>query len=554
MPALLEVQGLTVEYRPRLHPPLTAVDDVSFTLADGEFVGLIGESGSGKTTLGTAVLQLLKPPAHVTGGAIRFDGKDLTELTPEGLREVRWRDLSTVFQSSMNSLNPVVRIQTIFTDVMRAHTDWPQAKIRNRSVELLEMVQIDPRFLDAYPHELSGGMRQRVNLALALALEPRLVLLDEPTTGLDVLVQRRILDNIRDLQRQQGFAVLFVSHDLGTVLETSDRIMIMYDGKIVETATTVELLAGPKHPYAQELLGSYLETFNETQHDPPPAEQRKTIIEVIGVRRQYSRRQGLRSTPVIAVDDVSFSLAAGEVTALVGQSGSGKSTLAKLITGIEKPSGGSVRFHGEHEVTEVARLRGAGMREFRRAVQYVFQDPYAALNPARTVGYYLTRPIRNFGGADRTRLRGAAVTERALELLQAVGLTPPERYLGRFPFELSGGQRQRVVIARALASNPKLLIADEPIASLDVSIRAEILELLNSLVDTHGVGILYITHDLLSAKMLSDHALVLNEGRLVESGPAADVINNPKDPYTRKLLDAIPQPSHRKDVSASLGS
>lgn len=544
--SLLEVKNLTVRYEPKLNPALTAVDDVSFSIAEGEFVGLIGESGSGKSTLATALLQLLKPPARVAEGQIVFEGRDLQGLSEADLRAIRWRDLSTVFQSSMNALNPVKRIQATFDDVMHAHTTWSRDRIKQRSVQVMEMVQIDPKFLRSYPHELSGGMRQRVNLALALTLEPKLVLLDEPTTGLDVLVQRTILDNIRDLQASQGFAVIFVSHDLGTVLETSDRIMIMYEGRLVEDSTPQRLLDGPDHPYSRQLLDSYLETFEVPDH---PGELKgedassAAVITVEDVHKVYTRRHGLGTEKIDAVDGVGFTLRPGEVTALVGASGSGKSTLAKLITGAEKPTAGSITVHDGDRRLEVSKLRGKDLQRFRQRVQYVFQDPYAALNPARTVGYYLSRPVRNFD-----RLRGQAVEDRVLELLEMVGLTPGRRFLHRFPYELSGGQRQRVVIARALASRPELIVADEPIASLDVSIRAEILDLLDDLVTSQGVGILYITHDLLSAKRLADRALVLSQGRVVESGDAVQVINHPKDDYTRRLLEAIPQPDHRREA------
>ncbi len=621
--ALLEVRDLTVRYEPRLHSGLTAVDHVSFDLEEGEFVGLIGESGCGKSTLGVALLRLLQTPAKVTGGSVRFDGTDILSLSEDELREHRWSDIATVFQSSMNSLNPVARISSSFADVLHAHTDLDDKGVASRSAELLEMVSIDPSFLRNYPHELSGGMKQRINLALALALKPRFVLLDEPTTGLDVVVQRTILDNIRELQRQQKFTVLFISHDMGTVLESSDRIMVMYAGRMVEIGSSRALLEQPQHPYTKALLGSYGDPRAETvsityipgrppdlrQRPPgcafaprcpeavasctvidPPLERVErsdvaclvaqaqhgvrelpedvgepvdgfagpafvkditdpgvrrgdVIVEVDGVSKTFTRRQKLKTHTVQAVDDVSFRLREGEVTALVGQSGSGKSTLAKMITGVEKPTSGSVRFfppghqRRDGQGQEVHRIRGKQLEEFRRSVQYVFQDPYAALNPAHTIGMTLGRPVHNFEG-----LRGKQLTERSVELLEKVGLSPGSRFLGRFPYELSGGQRQRVVIAKALASRPRLIIADEPISSLDVSIRAEILELLNSLVVDEKVGILYITHDLLSARMLADEALVLNQGKLVESGPAAQVILHPKDEYTRTLLAAIPDP------------
>ncbi|GAA2009776.1 ABC transporter ATP-binding protein [Nakamurella flavida] len=621
---LLQVRDLTVRYEPRMHSGLTAVDHVSFDLHEGEFVGLIGESGCGKSTLGVALLRLRQSPAKITSGQVLFDGTDILALSEDELRTHRWSDIATVFQSSMNSLNPVTRIASSFADVLHAHTDLDDRAVAARSAELLEMVSIDPSFLQNYPHELSGGMKQRINLALALALRPRFVLLDEPTTGLDVVVQRTILDNIRELQREQKFTVLFISHDMGTVLESSDRIMVMYAGRMVEIGSSRALLEKPLHPYSKALLGSYGDPRAETVAityipgrppdlrqrppgcafaprcpeavascttlDPPlqrvervdvaclvaqaqhglrdlpedvgepiagfagpafvkeltdPAARRgSVIIEVDAVSKTFTRRQKMKTHTIQAVDDVSFTLREGEVTALVGQSGSGKSTLARMITGVERPSAGSVRFHppgdggrDQGAGQEVGRIRGKQLEAFRRSVQYVFQDPYAALNPAHTIGMTLGRPVHNFAG-----LRGKALTQRSVELLEKVGLSPGARFLGRFPYELSGGQRQRVVIAKALASGPRLIIADEPISSLDVSIRAEILELLNALVVDEHVGILYITHDLLSARMLADSALVLNHGKLVESGPAAQVILHPKDEYTRTLLAAIPDP------------
>ncbi len=655
---LLSVRDLTVRYEPKLQPAATAVDGVSFDLYPGEFVGLIGESGCGKSTLGLALLHLLQRPARVTDGSVAYtatDGTttDLVGADEESLRSLRWTEIATVFQSSMNSLNPVTRIGATFADVLHAHTDLDRRQIHERSAELLEMVSIEPKFLSSYPHELSGGMKQRVNLALALALRPRFVLLDEPTTGLDVVVQRTILDKVRALQAELGFTVLFVSHDMGTVLESSDRILVMYAGRIVEQGTSAALVRQPLHPYTKALLGSYGDPRAEQVRvtyipgrppslvrrppgcafadrcpevieacrtiDPPlvtvPAERdgragapaqvaclvaaaqhgrptrevpaseippqvsgfagpafvrhadadgadgrrspdsaprHRTLIEVEKLTKTFTRRRGLHKQTLVAVDDVSFALAAGRVTALVGQSGSGKSTIAKIITGAERPTDGRVLFHPrEGAPIAVDTLRGRDRHAFRRAVQYVFQDPYAALNPTTTIGETVSRPIRNFDPEAGGRSgRTGRVRDRVVELLEQVGLAPGGNYLGRFPYQLSGGQRQRVVIAKALATRPDLLVADEPISSLDVSIRAEILELLQSLVrgdgpGQGGVGILYITHDLLSARMLADDALVLRDGRVVESGPVDRVILHPTDPYTRTLLEAIPDPTRR---------
>ncbi len=608
---LLEVEGLCVDYAPRGRPVAHAVRDVSLHIDEGEFVGLLGESGCGKSTLGTALLRLTERPAAITAGTVRFDGRDITHLSERELRPVRWTELSTVFQSSMNSLNPVMTVEAQFRDVIETHTDLGGRAVTERAAELLEMVSIDRRFLRFYPHELSGGMKQRVSLALALALHPRLVVLDEPTTGLDVVVQRSIIENLRALQQEQGFAVLFISHDIGTVLEAADRVMVMYAGEIVEQQPAGGMLRDPAHPYAKGMLGSYADPRAETIEityvpgrppslvDPPtgcafaarcpeavdlchstspallplgagevachvaqqeradghattrgfagpaftrstdPAEalrataDRDVVLALDGVSKRYTRRRNRRTTHVDALRDVSFELRRGRVTALVGQSGSGKSTLARLVTGVERPDAGHIRCLDQNVET----LRGRRLRDFRRHVQMVFQDPFSALNPNRTLGYALSRPLRNYQG-----LGAADARARAVELLETVGLTPGERYLDLFPHELSGGQRQRVVVARALAPEPQVLIADEPISMLDVSIRAEVLELLDGLVRQRDIAVLYITHDLLSARMLADDVLVLNEGVLVESGDALSVIRNAQQDYTRLLVDAIPNP------------
>lgn len=634
---LVEVKNLTVRYEPKLHPALDAVRDVSFSIRPGEFVGLIGESGSGKSTLGTAILRLTERPGRISEGTILFDGMDITAMSQEQLRPYRWRDFSTVFQSSMNSLNPVVRIEDQFRDAIELHSSRRGAEVVARIKELFDLVLIDHRFISAYPHELSGGMKQRVNLALALANSPRFVLLDEPTTGLDVVVQRSILEGVRQLQAEQGFAVLFISHDIGTVMDLSDRILVMYAGQIVEEHDADDVLREPLHPYTKGLLGSYGDPRAETvrityvpgrppdlsqpllgcpfaprcpekidlctAQDPPleaipprarpdavtglrldkgaawqeprvachvahlqrtapdtpglpaptvrfagpafvksieetqEALQADVFLEVADVTKVFRTRQGLRTSEVVAVKDVSFALRRGMVTALVGQSGSGKSTLARLITGVDRPTSGTITFRSRTGPLDVGSLGGRGLRAYRRLVQMVFQDPYSSLNPSKTLEYILSRPLKNYRS-----MRGAELTAAIDELLERVALTPASRYRQRYGFQLSGGQRQRVVIARALAANPELIIADEPISSLDVSIRAEVLELLHRLVEDSDVGILYITHDLLSARMLADEVIVLNQGRVVEQGPAIDVIRNPQDEYTRLLLEAIPNP------------
>jgi len=512
----------------------------------------------------------------------------------------------------MNALNPVYRIEQQFSDVMDEKTDLNKGQIRDRIAELLQMVKIDPSFMRFYPHELSGGMRQRVNLALALALQPKFVLLDEPTTGLDVLVQKEIMANLKELQRKQGFAVILITHDLGTVLDVSDRVLVMYAGELVEDSPADSMLDHAIHPYTHGLMGSYADpaaedvaisyipgrppdltnppkacpyaprcpeaiqicwqvkpplvpmwdgraachvaemqwhnkqqrgarveaprlvdaAFSESTSHKALQREGEEVLRLVHICKTYHRRQGLKTAVMQAVDDVNFTLRAGHVTGLVGQSGSGKSTIARLLTGIEQPDSGEIWF-GQQRVD---RLNGGELKKYRKHVQYVFQDPFAALNPAHTVEYLLIRPLMNYMG-----MSAADARKGALELLERVGLSPPERFITKRQHQLSGGQRQRIVVARALAPEPEIIIADEPISSLDVSIRAEILQLLDKLVREQEIAMLYITHDLLSARLLSDEILVLNAGRVVEQGPAKQIIRQPKDEYTRLLLDAIPK-------------
>ena len=622
--ALLDVLDLSVTYTPRDSAAVRAVNGVSFSIEEGEFVGLLGESGCGKSTLGHAVLRLLEKPAAISGGSVVFDGRDITSVPEEELRSLRWVDLSTVFQSSMNSLNPVITIREQFADCFEAHPEavGDDLDVDRRAGDLLEMVSLSREVLRRYPHELSGGMKQRVALALALALRPKFVLLDEPTTGLDVVVQREILDRLAELRTELGFAVLFISHDLGTVVEMADRVMVMYGGELVEDQPADVMVHDHLHPYTAGLMGSYADPRDEhvavafipgrppdlsrphegclfeprcpvsvdgcrTDHpdllpagrgearcllveqavrDGVPvrkaaplerldavftadAKQRgaadaEPVLVVEGVSKTYRVRRGGKTSTTLAVQDASFVLRPGRVTALVGQSGSGKTTIARLVTGVERPTAGTITF-GEQSV---GRLGRRALRRYRSHVQLVFQDPFSALNPTRTVAYAISRPLRNHCGLDGTKARA-----RAAELLETVGLSPAEHYLDKLPHQLSGGQRQRVVIARSLASEPEVLVADEPISMLDVSIRAEIVALLDDLVRERGIAMLYITHDLLSARLLADDVMVLNKGVMVEQGPALEVIREARDPYTRRLLAAIPRPGSAKPGGARPG-
>ncbi|MGV8883045.1 MAG: ABC transporter ATP-binding protein [Rhodoglobus sp.] len=558
-PVVLDVADLNVDYNTG-DAATHAVRHVSFTLEEGEFVGLVGESGSGKSTLGFAIAGLSKPPAHVSNGRILLNGVDIASMSTEELREQRHGGVAMVLQSGMNALNPVRTIRNHFRDIFEAHGHVEKSRWNDRAAELVGKVELPKTVLDRYPGELSGGMRQRISIALALSLEPKLMVFDEPTTALDVLVQHAVMNTIIDLQQREKFTALLISHDLGIVLESAQRVMVMHEGEIVEDASAHDILNKPEDDYTKMLLSHYADPRADVVELPgfedralraqqgkaratgathPPTvshrERRtdqKTIV-VENLSKIYPPpRRGEKE--VVAVDDVSFTLEPGSSLALVGASGSGKSTIAKLITAVEKPTSGSVKF-GD---LDVGKLRRSQFRSLHSDVQMVFQDPYAALNPLHTVEYTLTRPVVNF-----TKLRGRDARRRVLELLDIVGLSPVEEFAAKLPHQLSGGQRQRVVIARALASDPQVIIADEPVSMLDVSLRAGVLALLEDLREQWGVSMLYITHDLLSARVVTDNIMVLNNGRVVERGNTADVLRNPKDEYTVRLLDAIPNPT-----------
>jgi len=559
---LLDVRDLSVVYESAGQTAVQAVDHVSFSLKKGEFVGLVGESGSGKSTLGYALTRLQKPPARTNGGSIVFAGKDIRDLDEEALRQQRQGGFAMVLQSGMNALNPVRTIRNHFIDIFKAHGHVPRERWDSRMRELVGKVKLPDSMLARYPGELSGGMRQRVSIALALSLEPQLMVFDEPTTALDVLVQHAVMDTIIELQRSEGFTAVLISHDLGIVLEATERVLVMHEGRIVEDGGSRDILRDPQDEYTQMLLSHYADPRAEVVSLPgfpdrslraESGEKRQeatTSHATVGTRERTAAKNpivvdGLVKTyapprrgeePVRAVRDVSFTLEPGQSLALVGQSGSGKSTIAKMLTGVEKPTSGTVRF-GD---LDVAKLGRRGLRDLRSEVQMVFQDPYAALNPLHTVEYTLTRPVVNYTG-----LRGKEARHRVLELLETVGLTPVEQFAQKLPHQLSGGQRQRVVIARALASDPQVIIADEPVSMLDVTLRAGVLALLEDLREQWGVSLLYITHDLLSARLITDDIMVLHDGAVVERGRTADVLQNPHDSYTIDLLDAVPNPRRR---------
>jgi ABC-type glutathione transport system ATPase component/ABC-type dipeptide/oligopeptide/nickel transport system permease subunit len=481
-----------------------AVDGVSFDLLPGEILGLAGESGSGKSTIGYALLRLLDESACRCSGQIRFAGEDVLGKDARRLRAYRWADVAMVFQGALDALNPVLTAGDQITDVLRARAGLDAAAADARARELIGFVGLEPHHLRAYPHQLSGGMRQRVVIAIALALSPKVLILDEPTTSLDVIVQRDILAHIQRLRRELGLTILFISHDLPLLLSIADRVGVMQHGRLLEVDTPAVLRAHASDPYTRRLLSAF-PSLEPPSRPPVSTDFRPALLEVSHLSRRYGS--------TLALDDVSFDVRAGEVLAVVGASGGGKSTLARLLSGLDRPDRGTVYVAGDDA----------------HRVQMVFQDPFASLNPARRVRHHLARPLRLHGGPQD-------LDPRIESLLASVGLPPA--IARRFPHELSGGQRQRVALARALAAGPRLLIADEPTSMLDASLRAELLALLRELADERGLGVVLVTHDLPSAASIADRVLVLRRGRVVEAGPIGPTLRAPSHAYTGELLDA----------------
>ncbi len=529
---VMQVEGLCVSVRTEAGVrPL--VDNLSFTLSRGETLAIAGESGSGKSITSLAIMRLLPPPAvRVTGGRVLLSGQELTALPESAMRSIRGDRIAMIFQEPMTSLNPVMTVGAQLTEAIRAHAQVSRAEARNRAVETLQAVRLSEpnRRMRQYPHELSGGMRQRVMIAMALALRPEVLIADEPTTALDVTVQREVLDLLRDLQRQMGTAVILITHDMGVVAEMADRVIIMRQGCQVETATTPEIFANPQAEYTRDLLAA-VPRMGQTALRPPVTTG--PIVRLADVVVRYPLRDGLfgRITQrVHAVEHVSFDILKSETFALVGESGCGKSTIAKALVGLV-PYTGQIEIGGQ----TLDGLDAPGLKAMRRKVQMVFQDPMAALNPRMRVGDLVTEPLAIHGIGDPDS-RNA----RAKDLIQRVGLEPD--HLDRYPHEFSGGQRQRICIARALALQPALIIADESVSALDVSVQARVLDLLRALQREFGVSFLFISHDMAVVDSVSDRVAVMYLGQIVEMGTRAQIFNNPAHPYTRRLIQAVPVP------------
>ncbi len=555
--SLLVIRGLSVSYQTRTGP-VPAVRGIDLDIRPGEIVALVGESGSGKSTTAHAVIGLLPPGGRIDAGSVRFGAHDLVGLPAGELRAIRGAGIGLIPQDPTVSLNPVARIGDQVAEVLRIHQLAGRREAGRAAVELLERAGLPDPATRArqYPHELSGGMRQRALIAIAIAAGPSLIIADEPTSALDVTVQRLILDHLERLTTELGTAVLLVTHDLGVAADRAQRIAVMSRGKIVETGPTGRILDAPRDPYTRRLLRAAPGLAAARGSLPPlaarpPAALTKTATQaavgVGGARPLVVVDHLVKDFPLPrtdggarllrAVDDVSFTVSRGETLALVGESGSGKSTTARLVLRLVDPTGGRITFDGD----DVTRAGGGRLRALRRRAQLIYQNPYASLDPRFTIGEVINEPLRVFHIGDR-----ASRLARVRDLLDRVAL--PASMVDRRPAELSGGQRQRVAIARALALAPELVVCDEPVSALDVSVQAQVLELLARLQADTGVAYLFISHDLAVVRQIAHRVAVMRSGRIVETGSTAELFARPEHEYTRALLDAIPGAARTRHV------
>ncbi|MFS8153306.1 ABC transporter ATP-binding protein [Vreelandella titanicae] len=529
---ILEVENLVVETAGR--KPTRILDAISFTIGAGETLCLVGESGSGKSVTSLATMGLLPPGALVArSGQIRLAGENVLAATPAQLRALRGRHMAMIFQEPMTALNPVLSVGRQLDEVLCQHTSQTAQQRRARVLEVFEQVHLPDveRIYTSYPHQLSGGQRQRIMIAMALLLKPQLLIADEPTTALDVTTQHQILALIKELQREHGTAVLFITHDMGVVVDIADRVCVMHRGQLVESGPVRQVLGNLQEAYTQRLLAAVPSLVPRV---PREATSNKTVLEVQSLEKVFNTSQGvvrwLRKpvVPTRAVDDVSFVLKRGRTLGIVGESGSGKSTLARCVMRLITPTGGNIRVSGK-QITELPKSM---LKPHRKRIQMIFQDPNRSLNPRMTVGQSLTEGLTNYGTPRREALA------RGRELLELVGL--PIDAIDRYPHQFSGGQRQRIAIARALAMEPEVIVADEAVSALDVSVQAQVLTLLNEIQLRLGIAVLFITHDLRVAAQICDDVLVMQRGRLIEYGPAAQVLGQPQAEYTRQLMEAAP--------------
>jgi peptide/nickel transport system ATP-binding protein len=546
--AILSIENLTVEFE-TLHGRVPALHGVSFELNSGEILGIVGESGSGKTVACRSILQLLPQTAQVQTGKIRFEDKNVLSLSQQDLSKIRGEKIAMIFQDPSTHLDPVMRIGKQIGEALKVHFGLDSAQARKRSIKLLHDVRIHnpERCVDAYPHELSGGMRQRVMIAAALACEPKILIADEPTTALDVTVQGQILILLKQLRKERDLSIILVSHDLGIIGETCDRIVVMKDGLVVETGQALEIVRNPQAEYTRKLIDSQPELLRKHQQTsrnssinrakPEPSSVDLPILEVKNLSVHFRTSSGLirmikrqKEQVIKAVDDVSLQIHKGDSLGIVGESGSGKSTIARAIVRLLNLKSGKIIHNGK----DVSKESDRSLQSFRRSVQMVFQDPYTSLNPRFTIAQTLSEPLKQHKICNHLEIEN-----QIQNLLNDVEL--PTHLKHRYPAQLSGGQRQRVGIARALSLNPEIIIADEVTSALDVTIQAQILELFQKLRKRHQLTLLFISHDLSVVRHICDTVLVMKHGKMVEYGPTEEIFKTPKNDYTKDLLAAIPR-------------
>jgi len=532
---ILDINNLNVDYLSE-GASIHAVRDFSMHINENEIFGLVGESGSGKSTVIKSILRILPAPGVITKGEIKYKDQDILELDESELSSLRWSHISVVKQKALNSLNPLLKIKEQIIDTIRAHEQIKAKDAMERCNALMDLVEIDRNYLNSYPHELSGGMKQRVVIAIALALKPELIIMDEPTTALDVVIEKEIILKILALKSQLGFSLLFITHDLNLILGFADRVGVMLEGELVDIDSAEIIKSGGNNPYTTKLINSIpdVSDYNQTKADKNEPE----LIHVKDLVKTYSRHASIFSSDKFhAVDGVSFNVNKNEIVGLVGESGSGKSTISKILTKLIDFDGGQILFNGE-DISCITKRRD--LLDYRKKVQMIFQDPFASLNSIHTVYHHLSRPILIHRSYDKysKKERDQMVKKEIIAILKEVDLSPPEEFLYKFPHEMSGGERQRIALARVLLVQPQLIIADEPTSMLDMSIRMEILDLLKSLQVKKGISILFITHDIASACYLSNRLIVLKNGKIVDSGVVSEIINNPKDKYSKLLIDS----------------
>ncbi len=557
---MLKINNLTIEFGSG-ESKVTATKDVTLSLGKGKSLGIVGESGSGKSITALAIMKLLPLQAKLANGSIIFDDIDLITASKSNLLNYRGKRISMIFQEPMTALNPVMKCGKQVAETIILHQKVNKKSARLKTLELFNKVNLPrPEYIyNSYPHQLSGGQKQRIMIAMAIANNPELLIADEPTTALDVTVQKEIISLLKSLRKEYGMALIFISHDLGVINEVSDDVAVMYKGKIVEQGNINDIFNNPQHPYTKGLLacrppvnrrvtklpviddfidGSYI-NFNDTIDLKIRAENhiqiygKEPILQIVDLEKKYILDKNILGKPtsfVYAVNDVSFNVFPGETLGLVGESGCGKTTLSRSILRLIEPSNGSIKYNHK----ELLSLNSKQIKAQRKDINIIFQDPYSSLNPRISIGNAITEPMKVHGLVGNNKQR----KEKALYLLERVGLK--KEHFNRYPHEFSGGQRQRIVIARTLALNPKFIICDEAVSALDVSVQAKVLNLLNELKNEFGFTYIFISHDLNVVRFMSDRIMVMKDGVIVEIGDADEVYNNPKSDYTKKLIKSIP--------------